>query len=513
MLPQPQDPLADGPIFESGNSLGFESQIEFDGALETRLLAHYRDTVCHYMMPTVDRARNPWLRIYSALAIDGKSTPCQSALRQALVSVSAYHLDQTRDSFDPQPRLQAETYRLRASHTIQTLSETELTHLDQLDKQSLLAAAMALISTDVFGADCTDCTVHLSNARRVISSTGNEDFWQSDGLSSALWQIFSCYHLVTSTALVQSANPRQSSTGGHAHWQVSVDANSPGSTATGSARTELRLLGSPSPIPPDALYILGVCFGVAEITFSLLYRTVQLAEKSGQYRTASMWPHKLTDEVHALQRTLISEKVYSNVLKNGRTAEVAIPGVEEQLLLTSDTTIRQSEFLHSLHPVISEEVLRNHQECFHYALLLYFYRAFPEQPFSSADTVEPVLQKQSDAGKCQFYVSKILDCLETIESLTGTLPVKPANTLWPAFIAAAEAVDVSSRHRALIWLTRMALRGLGNVVRAKEMVKEIWRQVDRAWCPTSVSSLDRRGLGPVDWRTVMAEQGSFIMLT
>lgn len=194
-------------------------------------------------------------------------------------------------------------------------------------------------------------------------------------------------------------------------------------------------------------------------------------------------------------------------------AEVAIPGVEGQFLATSETTIGQPEFLHSLHPVISEEVLKNHQECFHYALLLYFYRAFPEQPFSSANIVEPVLEKQSDAGKCQFYVSKILDCLESIESLTGTLPVKPANTLWPAFIAAAEAVDVSSRHRALIWLTRMALRGLGNVVRAKEMVKEIWRQVDRTWCPTSVSSLDRRGLGPVDWRTVMAEQGSFIMLT
>lgn len=482
-----------------------QSPAETDGGSETRLLVHYRDIICHYMMPTIDMARNPWLQVYSALALYGKPTPCQIALRQALVAVAACHQEQTCKISGSGLPGQAALYRTRASQSIQDLLETELSRLDRQDRQSLLAATMALISTDVFGTDRAGCVVQIQNARRVILLTGDAESWQSDDVSNVLWQIFCCYHLVISTALTQSAAPKQGRAESDAERTMTLGHLTARGSFRTSSRTELHLLGLPTPIPSNILYVLGLSFGIAAKTFSLLCRTVRLTDECANYTMASSWSLELADEVHTLHDILRSEAEKFDSGSDDHMAEMIIPGLEEERFSASDGIgiTRQYEGLYPLHPVVSKEILKNHQECFHYALLLYFYRTFPEELLKSPEPLQD----------CQVYVGKILDCLETIESLTGTLPIKPANTLWPAFVACAEAIDVASRHRALIWLSKMAVRGLGNIARAKQMIMEIWRRVDRTSDVGSGSSLCRRGLGPIDWRDVMAEQESFIMLT
>ena len=169
----------------------------------------------------------------------------------------------------------------------------------------------------------------------------------------------------------------------------------------------------------------------------------------------------------------------------------------------------------SLPPVVSEEVIGNHQKSFHYAVLLYFNRVFhgaycanPKQFRSS--TAQAHAWAEED---CQGYVGVVLDCLENIDCITRDTHIRPANTLWPAFIAAVEAVNVDLRHRALIWLSKASQRGLGNVSRAKEVVMETWRRVDRIWDSDAERPLVRQGLGPVDWREIMQQKGSYIMLT
>lgn len=110
---------------------------------------------------------------------------------------------------------------------------------------------------------------------------------------------------------------------------------------------------------------------------------------------------------------------------------------------------------------------------------------------------------------CQDYVRKTLDSLENIECFTRDAKTQAANTFWPAFIAAVEAVDVGLRHRAFIWMSRAAKRGFGNVTRAQKVVMETWRRVDR-WRDDEPL---RRGLGPVDWRQVMKDTSCMIILT
>jgi hypothetical protein len=108
-------------------------------------------------------------------------------------------------------------------------------------------------------------------------------------------------------------------------------------------------------------------------------------------------------------------------------------------------------------------------------------------------------------------VSKALEHLENIDALTVDVPV--ANTLWPGFIAAAEAVDTDLRHRVLVWFARAKRHGIGNILAAKTLVLEVWRRVDRLAGATAKQRDHKTELGPVDWRDVMREKGLYIMLT
>ena len=111
----------------------------------------------------------------------------------------------------------------------------------------------------------------------------------------------------------------------------------------------------------------------------------------------------------------------------------------------------------------------------------------------------------------QELVSKAFEHLENVDALSADIPI--ANTLWPGFIAAIEAVDMPLRHRAMVWFARDKRHGIGNIAKAKELVMEVWRTVDRqAWVgPERKGS--RQELGHVDWRDVMRDRDMYFMLT
>ena len=160
---------------------------------------------------------------------------------------------------------------------------------------------------------------------------------------------------------------------------------------------------------------------------------------------------------------------------------------------------------------VTEEIKTNHVWAFHYSAALFFRRALCADPAGpmppeKISTRAPTAESSSHNGLTgQHLVSKAFEHLENIDALSGRMAI--ANTLWPGFVAAAEAVDTELRHRAIAWFARARRHGIGNIAPAKALVMEVWRRVDL------LGGNAHGQLGRVDWRDVMREKGMYIMLT
>jgi arginine metabolism regulation protein II len=103
----------------------------------------------------------------------------------------------------------------------------------------------------------------------------------------------------------------------------------------------------------------------------------------------------------------------------------------------------------------------------------------------------------------QPYVHSVIDHLEAIENVKQRIGIKSGPTLWPAFVAASEAVGTDLQDRFAWWFDNVETTyGLGNVSAAKAVIKEVWER--RKGAEEGVSS---------DWRVVAESQRAHLMLS
>lgn len=81
-------------------------------------------------------------------------------------------------------------------------------------------------------------------------------------------------------------------------------------------------------------------------------------------------------------------------------------------------------------------------------------------------------------------------------------------TLWPGFIAAVESYEESDLRAAKAWLDVAASVGMGNRLRIRTIVEEVWRMRDAA----SRETRKDKGSITIDWRDVMQKLGLDILL-
>ena len=477
------------------------------------LLDHYRDVVCNYMMPTNDPHRNPWLRLYLPLAMSVSGSQSKLALRHALKSVAAYQLAQTSTASRAQHLAQAADQRRQASKLVQSILTSVTAAMEPADKYALLATAMTLISTDVFGTDNTDCSVHLDLAKRIVRVTGGREFWSLTSCSKALIQILRCYELVGSSVLSPSHEPALDSNGNDD--PNTLDRSVDEALCAADLDSTSDTLRSAQDLSYDDQYILDLSFGLSRETFALLRDTLELGRRCVKPRDTSTWLDSILDAARSLKQRLTNADAEMGDFPANRLPDLALPDLEGRDTF-SDVLRPPIDNNSYLPPIVSQEALNNHQKSFHYAVVLYFYRIIytlraecPKRftwPRKAATELDDLL-----ASDCQLHVGKIFDCLETVDAVTTDAVARPVNTLWPAFIAAAEATKIELRQRALIWLARAARRGLGNIMRSKDVVMETWRRVDRLQ-EAKNRTMTGPGLGPVDWRSIMEERGAYIML-
>ncbi|THV83526.1 hypothetical protein D6D26_10178, partial [Aureobasidium pullulans] len=450
------------------------------------LLKHYEEAVCPVMMPTIDPSRNPWLQVYLPLALHTPRSAARSALLHALLSVAAYHKAKVVRHESTRFSGEAAQFEAHALRLLRKITSSDIFRDDDNDRHAMLAASMSLITADVFSGNKGSCSDHLDLARTVLNYTGGETWWKSSFRSSILYQIFRCYDMVASTACLRAADP------------ISIDSPQSCSSESSAAGGE----DDPNSAMDDNVpgfdymrhYTLDTSFGISLHTMALLDKTIRLSRKLNASPTSSLpseQDRRLADEVErGLYEALANPEALSTL------------GSHHPVL---GVTAVPQDYSTSLSSVITDELTENHIWAFHYGVILFFHRA-----------VQPSTSTLGFSGDMQSLVSKLFDHLENIDCLTCGTDIRPANTLWPGFVAACEAIDTDLRHRALIWFARASEHGIGNISRAKDLVMDVWRRVDRQTfaksnSPTGVP--DIAGLGPIDWRIVMEESGFGIMLT
>jgi hypothetical protein len=103
----------------------------------------------------------------------------------------------------------------------------------------------------------------------------------------------------------------------------------------------------------------------------------------------------------------------------------------------------------------------------------------------------------------QACVVKVFDNIESFfEAGDGNL------TLWPGFIAAVECYEEKDLRSARTWLDRAMKVGMGNRLKVREIIEEVWRKRDLL----AKETRQEKGCVVVDWRDVMQERGIDVLL-
>ncbi|KAL2421123.1 hypothetical protein ABEF91_008336 [Exophiala dermatitidis] len=475
--------------------------LEFHGfSHETRqLLHHYRTHVCQLMMPTEAPSHNPWLQLYLPIAVQEPTSAAKQALLHSILAVSAFNQAGLRRSKGQPFRAQATEHSKKAARLLCsgdfTAEQSRGNEVDSTNKKALLAAALTMTTIEVFsGAQDGRWHEYLRTAKDIIERTGGSQWWLSEPARATLLQIFRCLRIVSETSgwtdrKERTQGPKRSSDDPNSKPEEPV---------------------APSPYE----YTLDVSFGISMKTLWCLNKIVDLAAIKAAAAPGDCWWKDHSSDLCKLEKELFD--LMEDPYAFADDESVVIPqSTDDQTSYGGQNTPGKSPqdrfqpFTFGVPQVVSEEIRENHLWAFHYSVALFYRRAICG---GGNNTTSPVAtDSTAHCPSGQHLVSKVLDHLENIDALTVGTPV--ANTLWPGFIAAVEAVNTELRHRVLVWFARAQRHGIGNIAAAKSLVLEVWRRLDRQTYYNHDRNESPTELGSVDWRDVMREKGMYIMLT
>lgn len=99
--------------------------------------------------------------------------------------------------------------------------------------------------------------------------------------------------------------------------------------------------------------------------------------------------------------------------------------------------------------------------------------------------------------------------IETFENVNSFIARKCGNmSLWPAFIAAAEAYTEDALSLARTWLDTAVTFGLGSRILVRKVIEEVWQRREHASMECGID----KGHFSVDWKRVMKEMEIDILL-
>ncbi|KAK7409364.1 arginine metabolism regulation protein II, partial [Neonectria punicea] len=435
---------------------------------ERFLMGHYMNRVVNIFC-VIDNGKSPWKTIHlprvlqstGELSFGSQTTRIRNALRNALLSISAFYLSNDHHTGHRQDEAKkwgdvTSRYRYEAIGLLKEGVEIDLYAKERPKYKEFLATMLSMITINVMSGDTGTCGVHLDGAEQLISymSIRKPKFSRK---AHALHRIYLYLRVIHESTAVKARNttgPRFSAFSG------STRTMAPG-PSTSMKQTVVEAEESPSSMDPAAEMAAYECiYGIPQNLLMMLKEAIETIDRV-EHERATTGSVRISESLESMCDHL--EK------------DILDWPLEERLERCRETN-----------KGISAKIIYHQTTAFHNALIIYF-----------SQNVRLLGHRYMHS-----YVETILDSIEAIEQIKAETNILAAPLFWPAFIGATEAFEAQHQERFKQWYGNVGVYGIEAVRTGIQVVHEVWSQG-----PVSHGQL--RSL----WRGIVDRTGNSLMLT
>lgn len=467
---------------------------------EQFLMYHYSHRAVN-LFCVIDNRKSPWKTIHlpralqsiGQLTIAGASSSIRDALRNALLSISAFYLSndsKSRLCSDESARWTRKATMLRgqAIELLKDAVENALNDKAVPKYKEFLATMLSMITinvsvpklkgvhahltniSQVMSGDTTTCGLHLDGAFRFMTQART---WKTkfSPKAIALHRIYFYLRAIyESTALDQEHSD--------------LAALPPGFETATSPSTDTDTLPQPLRLTwPENSNVADICLS------GDVGRSTEPGMQMSTYECIYGVPQNLL--VLFFKTTRLIREVICIRTKGGRSA--AMPpdlamrcdSLEHTIMDWSiDLELERCRVEGTMGP--SYDIIHQTTHAFHNALIIYF-----------AQHIRLLSYRY-----LQSYVQLVLESIEAIEEIKAESRILAAPIYWPAFIAASEAFNDRLQARFKTWFDQMEVYGIEATRSGICVLNEVWKSG-----PIAGTDITSR------WRMVVDETRAHLMLS
>lgn len=230
-------------------------------------------------------------------------------------------------------------------------------------------------------------------------------------------------------------------------------------------------------------------YGIPEIWLSYVSQTTRVANIMDYLDETSVQPTRRFQECLQRKTTQLENRICSLSAQYSIPGDLSPPRGNQNGTTTSKPTIASRAMMRAMTS----------------ALLIYFYRRIRK--------VHPFI--------LQAHVNDVIAALKDFDLAQDVCDIRSPGTPWPAFIAGAEAISVTSRDWLMGWMQKGAMQSAFNGFTASQQVmREVWDQRDRAnksmekdaSSPPEQRSTGKKRKDVYSWVDVLREGNFWLML-
>ncbi|KAI8712673.1 Zn(2)-C6 fungal-type domain-containing protein [Fusarium sp. LHS14.1] len=431
---------------------------------ERFLMHHYMNRVVH-LFCALDNPKSPWKTIHlpralqsaGELVIQGSTSQIRGALRNALLSVSAFCLSndkvQIQDEDARKWRKDGICYRGIAIKLLSEAIAPASFSKCRPKYKEFLATMLSMISINVMSGDTASCSLHLDAAHGLITHART---WKSkySNKAQALHRIYFFLRTIYESTAIHSTTT----------CDKLCEARIAGSFCTGEPTNLLyNSPGTPS-VTSSRAWSSGDAYesiyAIPQDLLMLLNRAVELISKVTEARETS-----------------IGTDIPPHMVEICDELEKSIMDYEAGYIDADDMSGTASSNL---------SIIQHMTRAFHNAVIIYF-----------AQHTRLVGHRY-----LQSFVENVLNSIEAIERIKAETKILATPLYWPAFIAASEAFDSRLQPRFRSWYNQVERYGIEYIRVGRCILEQVWEEgPSRGPRVTS------------QWKTVVERTGLTLMLS
>lgn len=403
------------------------------------LLDHY----CQHVLPIfsiLENGNTPWRHLHlarsfqcsSELEITGTSTSARKALLYAVLACSAYNLhnrylcQEQGDTLACWARV-AFDHRLQAVKCLRESAAARDVASTNAEYKELLAAMLSMVTIDVISGDTRTCGTHLNGCESLIFAYQSRPS-KSRKFSHAVRALHRIFFFLRSMQdgtlhmcdVAPNEIPNENS-------QVVITQGEPKGRSDALLKELESILAIDEHRGEPVSSSCELIYGVPPKLLALLRRACRLLPQRERDVTSS----NLMAACEQLEEDILEWPIND-----------AVRHVDSWPLSAGNKLI-----------------LQHHMRAFHQAIIIFFCRRV----------------QRMHRRHVQQYVKTVIYHLKEIERIKQEQHIWAGPVLWPAFVAALEAISQDTEAEILQWFELIEKHGVGTARRTREALQKLWQ--------------------------------------